>query len=239
MGVTLESDVVIVLVAVAAVALVPTMGAWYLWSLYERRRVAALARYAESRGWGFEAADKAWTGIAEGEPFGEGWGWKARYVMRGSYAGLPSVVFAYRWVTRSGNSRVTHRAGVYAVALPVDLPWVHIRSERFSDTAAHLFGGQDIELESEEFNLAFRVRGGDERFAYDLLNPRTMEALLAARALIVQIWGRYLIATLDGGLDLEWVDYSLNLLAGMVARLPDFVWTDRGETPPQVKQRSA
>lgn len=234
MGVTLESDVVIAFVAVAAVAVVPPTGAWYLWSLFERRRLAAMARFAESRGWSFEAQDKAWTGIAEGEPFGEGWGWKARYVMRGSHAGLPSVVFEYRWVTLLGDFRRTRRAGVYAVALPVDLPSVHIRSERFMDMTR-----QDLELESEAFNEAFRVWAGDERFAYDLLNARTMEALLASRALIVQIRGRYLVATLDGGLDLEWVDYSLDLLAGMVARLPDLVWTERGETPPEVTTRSA
>jgi hypothetical protein len=159
--------------------------------------------------------------------------------MRGQYGGLASVVFEYRWVTGWGRQRETHGAGVYALGLPVNLPGVHIRSEHLMDTAARLLGAQDIELESEEFNRAFRVRAMDARFAYDLLNPRTMEALLGAQDLVVQISDCYLVATLDGGLDLEWVDYTLALLAGMVERLPDFVWTDRGKAPPPVRQRPA
>jgi hypothetical protein len=159
--------------------------------------------------------------------------------VRGPYAGLTSVVFDYKWVTGTGKQRRTHRAGVYAVGLPAGLPWVHIRSEHMLDKAARLFGGQDIDLESEEFNRAFRVQAGDERFAYDLLNARTMEALLSAQALIVQVADRYLVATLAGGLDLDCVDYNLGLLVGMVERLPDYVWTDRGTQPPTVGKRSA
>ena len=226
-------------VAFAAFAVVVTVAAWFMSQLFERRRRAALGAYAAHRGWSFEAGDDAWAYIAEGEPFGEGHGRTARYVMRGPYAGLTSVVFDYKWVTGTGNQRRTHRAGVYAVGLPAGLPWVHIRSEHMLDKAARLFGGQDIDLESEEFNRAFRVQAGDERFAYDLLNARTMEALLPAQALIVQVADRYLVATLAGGLDLDCVDYNLGLLVGMVERLPDYVWTDRGAQPPTVGKRSA
>jgi Protein of unknown function (DUF3137) len=237
--VTLESNGNLLIGAFAAVAGVAAIVAWYVRRQWERQRQAALARYAASRGWSFVAENDVWAGIAGGEPFGEGHDQDAWYVMRGHYGGLPSVVFDYRWVTGSGRDRTSHRAGAYAIGLPVALPWVHIRAERFMDMAARLVGGQDIELESEEFNRAFRVRAADVRLAYDLLNARTMEALLDAQALTVQIGNRYLVATLDGGLDLEWVDYTLSLLAGMVERLPDFVWTDRGKAPPQVKWRSA
>jgi hypothetical protein len=55
----------------------------------------------------------------------------------------------------------------------------------------------------------------------------------------VQVADRYLVATLAGGLDLDCVDYNLGLLVGMVERLPDYVWTDRGTQPPTVGKRSA
>lgn len=38
--------------------------------------------------------------------------------------------------------------------------------------------GDDIELESEEFNAAFQVFGDQPRFAYDVLHPRMMRFLL-------------------------------------------------------------
>ena len=41
------------------------------------------------------------------------------------------------------------------------LPWVHIRPETaILDAAARLFGGQDIELESEDFNRRLLILTG-------------------------------------------------------------------------------
>lgn len=236
---TLERTEMIPFVGLAVIALLGWSANWYLSHLHERRRRATLARFAASRGWSFVAEDDSWAGIAGDEPFGEGHSLQARYVMRGQYGGLASVVFEYRWVTGWGRQREAHGAGVYALGLPVDLPGVHIRSEYLMDTAARLLGAQDIELESEEFNRAFRVRATDARFAYDLLNPRTMEALLSAQDLVVQISHCYLVATLGVALNQERADHTLALLAGMVERLPGFVWTDRGQAPPQVRLRPA
>jgi hypothetical protein len=235
-SVTLE-DIGLVVIAASAVA--GWAAWWFLSRLAERRRRAALAAYAASRGWSFVAEDDAWAAMADGEPFGDGHDRQARYIMRGRYDSLRSVVFDYRWTTGVGKHETQHRAGVYALTVPVALPRVHIRPERMTDMAARLFGGQDIDLESEDFNRAFRVRADDARFAYDLLNPRTMEILLSVQGLVVQVSDRWVIATSEGGLDLEPVDYVLALLAGMVERLPDFVWTDRGARPPSARKRPA
>ena len=130
---------------------------------------------------------------------------------------------------------------MHALALPVALPWVHLSPEGFFDKAAKLFGAQDIEFESDEFNQAYRVRADDPRFAYDLVNPPTMHALLGAGRPDVRVFGTYLILVRRGKLDLGAVDWALTVLAGMCERMPDFVWTDRGAVapPPLVPGRSA
>ncbi|HEY7073669.1 MAG TPA: hypothetical protein VH479_26320 [Acidimicrobiales bacterium] len=175
---------------------------------YERRRRAEVGGFAAARGWAFRAIDQGWTHIARRAPFGLGHSPAARYVMVGPYAGLGAVVFEYQWATGTGDGRRMHGTGVYALVLPAPLPWVHVRGES--------------------------VRADDLRFAHDLLNPRTMEELVGAAGLTVQVSDRYLVATTGKALDLAWVDRTLQLLGRIVTRLPDYVWTDRGAAPPPV-----
>jgi hypothetical protein len=199
------------------------------WISARSRRKAELAGFAASRGWAFTGRDDRWARIARRLPFGTGLYRLADDVMLGPVLHYRGVAFSY--TGGSGSSRV--RAGVYALELPVELPWVHVRAELPGEGVARLLGGQDIELESEDFNRAYRVTSEDPRFAYDLLCPRTMEELVAFRRLTVQVAGRFLVATGGRKLDLAWIDFVLGLLARMVDRLPDYVWTSRGVVPPR------
>ena len=49
------------------------------------------------------------------------------------------------------------------------------------DKVAGAFGFDDIDFESSEFSKRFYVKSTEKRFAYDVLHPRMMEFLLAAR----------------------------------------------------------
>ena len=58
---------------------------------------------------------------------------------------------------RVGQGARKPGAGAYAIGLPVNLPGVHIGPSTYGHGRPALVGGQDIELESEEFNRAFRA----------------------------------------------------------------------------------
>jgi hypothetical protein len=193
----------------------------------------AMAAYAAARGWTYKARVDRYTEIAPGEPFGEGRARQAHHVMFGPFGGYRASAFEYRYTTGSGKSRRTHYHGVFALSLPVGLPWVHVRPETsLVDAAARLFGGQDIDFESEDFNRRFRVRADDARFAYDLLNPRAMQLLLASDDICVQVAGHTLVLTTEGRLEVRHIDHRLMTLVALCEGLPGYVWTDRGAGPP-------
>jgi hypothetical protein len=161
-------------------------------------------------------------------------------VVTGQFGPYRAVVFDYRYRKDDMGSRypTIERFAVHALALPARLPWVHISAEGYAHKAAKLLGGQDIELESEEFNRAYRVRSDDPRFAVDLLNARTMDLLLRCGGPDVRVGGGYIVLVTDGRLDLSAVDAALVLLATMCEQLPGFVWTDRRVSPPRRLGRS-
>ena len=202
----------------------------------ERKRRAAIARWAGGRGWTYAERDDRWSDHWPDHPFDTGYGQRADNVMTGPFGPYAVVVFDFSYKQSSGSGKTrstrTYRFAVHALALPVALPWVHLSAEGFLDRAAKFFGAQDIEFESDEFNRAYRVRADDERFAYDLVNPQTMAHLLAWGGPDVRVVGPYLVHVARGRLDLGAVDRWLTMLAGVCDNVPDFVWSDRRVSPP-------
>lgn len=202
----------------------------------ERRRRAGIAAWAAARGWRYVERDDRWSEGWPDHPFTSGYGRKGENVTTGAFGPYAAVVFEHSYKQSSGSGKHrrtrTYHFAVHALALPVALPWVHLSPEGFLDRAAKLFGAQDIEFESHEFNEAYRVRAEDARFAYDVVNPQTMHALLAAGRPDVRVFGTYVILVRRGKLDLAAVDWALTVLAGVCERTPDYVWTDRGGTAP-------
>lgn len=195
-----------------------------------------IAQWATARGWSYAQRDDRWAHCWPDHPFDSGYGQRAQNVVSGAYGPYTATAFdfSYKQSSGSGKSRrtTTYRFGVVALGVPVPLPWVHVEPEGLFDKAAKLFGGQDIELESEDFNRVYRVRSDDPKFAYDLLNARTMEVLLAAGGVDVRVSRYHLVTVRQGQLDLTAVEAWLGLLVGLCERLPSFVWTDRGSAAP-------
>ena len=109
-------------------------------------------------------------------------------------------VFEYRYESVYGDHRDSSPLFSCATAL-VNAAWppllvcprpLHPEREEI-DT-----GGDDLELESDEFNEAFRVHGPDQRFAYALLDAGMQELLLGkARALTLHFRGTWLLASTE------------------------------------------
>jgi hypothetical protein len=199
-----------------------------------RRHHARLARWAAHEGWTYTARDDGWVDTWPGYPFGRGWFRRAQSVMTGTYGPHGALVLEHSHRDdRHYHFRIAY--AVHALALPAPLPWTHLSAEGLGDRAAALVGGQDIELESDEFNRAYRVRSDDRRFASDLLNPRTMELLLRRGSPDIRIGAGYIVLVTDGPVDPTSIDAALALLAAVLENLPGFVWSDRGAQVPRTR----
>lgn len=214
------------------------IGVTVLWLSYlaDKKRREALMRFALSKGWSYRAADDSLVGLAQGEPFDEGDNREARNVLTGAAAGFEMVAFDYSYETHSTDSKnnrttTTHRYSVVALALPAFLPTLQVTGESLLHRAAQLFGFDDIELESDEFNRRFNVQARDRKFACDVLTPRTMQALLAAPQTSWRIEGALILSWETGRLDPLSVLARLSTMTTVIAGVPSFVWRDHGAIP--------
>ncbi|MEZ6073991.1 MAG: hypothetical protein R3C10_27860 [Pirellulales bacterium] len=109
--------------------------------------------------------------------------------------------FHYQVTTHNGKTSSTHTYRFsYAIAgLPfANVPELLIRPEGMFDQLKGLLGFDDINFESEEFSRRFFVKSSNKRFAYDVIDPRMMEFLLASNPPTIDI-EQSRICLCDGG----------------------------------------
>jgi hypothetical protein len=211
----------------------------------ENARQAALQAFVIGGGWSLLERDDRWVGAFAGSPFGEGTDRHAHDVCERLVDGLRQVAFTYRYATyetvtttdANGHTTTTqrrhdHAFKVLAVELPRPLGPVEIRREGLGDRIVRALGAQDIEIEHAAFNRRYRVRAGDPKLAVDLLNPRTVERLLAHQDASMRLADGWAVVTGIGQLEPTFVDERLRLVADLLAGVPRFVWLDRGYDPP-------
>lgn len=206
-------------------------------SAAESRRREALFAAATLRGWTFTQEMPELTSRWDGQPFGQGDNRRARDVLTGTWREREFVAFTYSYETsttdsKGGRHTTTHRFGVVVRVLPAWLPTLEVRPENILHRAAGAVGlGTDIELESEDFNRAFRVSASDPKYASDVLAPRAMEQLLAAPHVPWRIQGDCILTWQDSPLQPEEVEAHLLGLDAVISGIPTFVWKDHGYDP--------
>lgn len=225
--------VLALLAAVAGVACLSWVG--------RRRRIQQIEREARSHGWSYQDEDASLVREWTGEPFEAGANRRATNVVVGTDQGRRFVVFDYSYVVqRTGGSPLgsvnpsTDRRHfvVTVVALPVALPMLEVTPDSLVFRIASGVGlVQDINVESDAFNQRFRVRSQSAKFASDVLHPRQIEQLLAGPERPWRIEGGSILAWRDGELEAAQLAEDLPLLAGVIDRVPRFVWVDRGYDP--------
>ena len=217
-------------IGMALLAVVGLLVGW--WG--HRARVALLERWAAENGWEHHGADPALARRWRGTPFDEGRSRRATEVLTGPYEGRSALSFTFSWTTGSGKESTTHSAHVVALLLHASFPTLQLTPEGLGARLAKVFGGQDVQLESEAFNRAWRVQASDLRFAHDVLHPRTMHRLLEAdfERRFLRIEGDAILAWTGGRTVPDNVLPTLSRLAVVVDAVPDFVWLDRGAVPP-------
>jgi hypothetical protein len=177
--------------------------------------------------------DDGWCTRWQGPPFGEGDHRQARNVISGQWKSATFVAFDYSYQTHSGDGRggrttTTHRCGVVSVGLPTYLPQLQVTPENLLTRLGNVLGLDDIELESEDFNRAFRVEARDRKFACDVLPARTMQMLLNRPHFSWRIEGTDIICWQDGEQHPASVTAAVSTMLDVVAAIPAFVWHDHG-----------
>ncbi len=221
------SQVVVVLVAL----LVP--GALVLGWWLNSKRIAAAKAWAAAIGWTWVGADPSLVRRWRGQPFGVGDARRASEVMTGPYGPYQCVLFTYRYTTGSGKERTTHVHTVLSLALPTFLPTLELTPENLGTRFIRVFGAQDLQFESEDFNSRWRVEARDPKFAHDVLHPRTLERLVRADAagMSLRIEGTDILCWTVGTPDLDRVASRLGVMRSLVEAIPRFVWLDHGYDP--------
>jgi hypothetical protein len=187
-----------------------------------RRRAAEAAQLgwflAPPNPWLIEVAARLYQRGRPGEMFA------------GDFRGRGLCVLEYTYTTSSGSNggTQTHTVHVVALNLPVALPPLTVTKD---SGLRRMFGGSDLELESEAFNDAFRVSCPDARFASAVLHPRMMEWMLFNRGLEWQFAGNALVSWGTGSFVVRDVLARLEAMAGVIDRIPPYILRDYGHPP--------
>jgi hypothetical protein len=205
--------------------------------LLDRKRRERIMTFCVARGWRYVDEDLTVVGRYSGEPFGRGDRRRARNVIRGNECGRDFIAFDYSFQTHSTDSKghrntTTHHFAIYAVTLPAYLPTLEVCPEGIFGKLADAVGlTSDIDLESEDFNRAFKVRAADRKFATDVLSPRTMQYLLTAPSAAWRIQGDGMLRWKSGRLDPADIVVSTSVLDRVADGIPAFVWKDHQNQP--------
>jgi hypothetical protein len=218
-----------------AVGLVAVATFAYLAYQADKKRRAALQAFALSSGWTYVAQDDSWCDRFVGAPFGDGDNRCALNVLQGPYEGMQMLAFDYQYETHSTDGKgnrttTTHRFAVCSLRLPAPLPGLELSPESALTRLAGHLGFDDVELESEDFNRLYRVKARNPKFAYDVLNPRTMAALLGRPALHMRLLDIDAVCWESGRLEPVELIARLSTLQLLVRGIPSFVWSD--QSPP-------
>jgi hypothetical protein len=227
------ANTIAVWVVIVTVPLLFLFAIWVFVSSFlagrQRRRV--LADVALANGWSYKKTDARYETMWDGPPF-RIFGGDAKDVFEGTWGptGQPFVAFDYSYSESAGRSSYTVHWEVRALRLARALPSLSITREDLGTKAAKVFGAQDIEFESDDFNRAFRVTSDDTRFAYGIITPGLMEWLLGPGGDIVplRIDGDYLITYDHAELHPKRFTACLDAMSQLVGQISPNTWEAYG-----------
>lgn len=196
--------------------------------LAAKKRREAMATYAAGRGWRFEAEQPLLVDRFTGPPFGLGFGRRAFNVLYGSHEGRDLVSFDYEYKTQTTNGKQTttqvHRFSVLGLSMGIFMPPLSVDPENFLERFVGRLTGNDIDVESEEFNRAFTVGCPDRKFASDVLHPQMMEFLLEHRQVGFRFEQDSMLMVAHGQRTPGQIDATIQVMDGITDRVPEFVW---------------
>lgn len=195
------------------------------WQKNKKRREALRVLAAERR-WHFierDVNDRPGRFIGF-EPFGQGHTRYASNIMSAQQEDGPFEVFDYHYAvtTSTGKSTTTqhYHFKIVTLVMPLDAPGLLIKDEHLGHKILKKLGRDNISFESDEFSRRFWVRCPDRRFAYDMIDPATMEYLMTVPGWTWEWRGRILMMQRTGKLQPDEVDGMLGAATRFRALLP-------------------
>lgn len=148
--------------------------------------------------------------------------------IQGTLNGRNILAFDYHYETESRDSKgnkstTSHWFSGVLVDSGLPLKPLQLRPEHLFDRLGQLVGFHDIDFESVEFNKAFVVKAQDRRWACDVIQPATMEFLLASRRQKLAFSGRWVMSWGDSTFSVQEFTESLTIANGVIDRMPDFL----------------
>jgi hypothetical protein len=222
----------VILLAFAAIAI---LGGIFGWKAHQKR-LLALEAWARATGLDYRRdKDEGLTSrFAQFSCFSSGSRRYAQNVMSGTRGERRVYCFDHHYETYSTNSkgqRTTHHHWSSNIVFDVGFPLspLTIRSESWFDKVAGAFGFDDIDFESNEFSREFHVKAKDRRWAYDVIQTKVMEILLASPRFVVEMAGTHLLVRRGSRFGAEQYGQALVLGSALLDALPaDIVRERRG-----------
>ncbi len=111
-------------------------------------------------------------------------------VASGAYRNREIICFDYQYTVGSGNDSRVYGFTCLLVKAVFAWPELVVHAHASGDWLQRpLFGGDEVKLESNEFNQQFLVRCPDRKFAYDVLHEKAMQFLLDHMSLLLEARG--------------------------------------------------
>ncbi|MCP4836198.1 MAG: DUF3137 domain-containing protein [Phycisphaera sp.] len=215
-------------VIVGFVVLVAIGVGWHL----ERKRTLELSAFASRVGLSFSedrdrTADERFARFAMFRRGRSRSAWnlmRGRLTLAGREVELELGDFRYTVSHGSGKNRrsKTYKFSYLVAINPIgQCPETIIRQEGLFDRVKGILGFDDIDFESEEFSRKFHVSSDEKRFAYDLIDQRMMEYILADLPPAVELDGRQIcISDGRGRWDTDDFERAIGWLDGILERWP-------------------
>lgn len=185
---------------------------YYLRYRARQARIRAVAALAQRIGFTFSRDDVDGVVGMPFKLFSQGERRCVDLVISGTHNDLPLRLFDYWYCDENSNgrgsrSRSYHRFTCALLTIPVACPPLRLSHEDFLTRLGDHLGINDVELEYDDFNRRFRVKCGEQKFAFALLDGQMMQWLLEAGTFdsveIVGPWVLLAAAQLDPA---RWLD---------------------------------
>ena len=198
-----------------------------------KQRRADLALWAAQRGFEYSQEDPHGLDHLDFHLFTLGDGRGCENVLTGTWEDMPVRIADY-WYYEDDNNSQGHSSRTYQLfsimvtTVDAALPHVRIGHENAFSRLFDKLGFDDVQFESEQFNRRFRVHADDRRFAYQLLDARMIEWLLAtAGPHCYEVNGQWVLVH-SKRLPPAKLTTLLHAGKGFIGKVPRLVWADYG-----------
>lgn len=203
---------------------------WYVSNKLRKKRMGVLAAFASARGWTYTPDDPSLIDLSDSDPFNQGHSRQAKDAFNGNMNGHDFVSFEYIYEQTEGSGdderTVTYHNMVTCVVTPPSQYRLEVRRAGMFSGFLGALGIHDLQLESVDFNKKFHIKANPERFAYDVLNPQTMQRMLADERYSqpLRFENGRLMTWRSGKLDENQVEVTVRYLIDTLEPIPPYAW---------------